>query len=60
MEEVLDGAEFKDTTQLSQLQHLLDIVHDIHQLESDCVRMSPLPHPKQNAQTGRIDAVNVR
>ena len=43
MEHVPDGAEFKDTIQLGQLKYLLDLVHDIYQLQPNCIGISPLP-----------------
>jgi hypothetical protein len=60
LEHVLDRTEFKDTIQLRHLKHLLDPVHDIHQLKPDRVRMSPLSQAQQDAQTTGVNAVDLR
>jgi hypothetical protein len=59
-EHLLNGAKFKDTPQASQLENLLNILRDIHQLEPDGVSPSPCSHAQQDSQSSRINALNLR
>ena len=60
LEHVFDREEFKDTVQLRQLEYEFNLVHDIHQLKPDRVRISPLPETQQDTQPTGVDAVNLR